>query len=79
MLGRHRRRSSEVTPQHSKFRRQSPSQLLFSKKAFFYKMRLIKQTIERRTGAGSATLMPEEPEDMVRMSLKMKLLPLTKL
>jgi protein pelota len=28
-------------------------------------MRLIKQNIERKTGAGSATLLPEEPEDMV--------------
>lgn len=27
-------------------------------------MRLIKQTIDRRTGAGAATLLPEEPEDM---------------
>ncbi|KAF2090083.1 hypothetical protein K490DRAFT_35954 [Saccharata proteae CBS 121410] len=27
-------------------------------------MRLVKQTIERRTGAGTATLIPEEPEDM---------------
>lgn len=30
-----------------------------------FKMRLIKQNIERKTGAGSATLLPEEPEDMV--------------
>ncbi|KAK4542925.1 hypothetical protein LTR36_006114 [Oleoguttula mirabilis] len=28
-------------------------------------MRLIKHSIERKTGAGSATLLPEEPEDMV--------------
>lgn len=28
-------------------------------------MRLIKSAIERKTGAGSATLLPEEPEDMV--------------
>ncbi|KAK5134042.1 hypothetical protein LTR08_007047 [Meristemomyces frigidus] len=27
-------------------------------------MRLIKQSIERKTGTGSATLLPEEPEDM---------------
>jgi protein pelota len=29
-------------------------------------MRLIKQNIEIKDGAGSATLLPEEPEDMVR-------------
>jgi protein pelota len=29
-------------------------------------MRLIKQSIEIKDGAGSATLLPEEPEDMVR-------------
>ena len=28
-------------------------------------MRLIKQSIERKDGSGSATLLPEEPEDMV--------------
>lgn len=28
-------------------------------------MRLIKQNIERKDGSGSATLLPEEPEDMV--------------
>jgi hypothetical protein len=28
-------------------------------------MKLIKQNIERRDGSGSATLLPEEPEDMV--------------
>jgi len=27
-------------------------------------MKLVKQDIDRRTGAGSATLLPEEPEDM---------------
>lgn len=32
-------------------------------------MRLIKQNIERKTGSGSATLLPEEPEDMVSMSV----------
>jgi protein pelota len=32
-------------------------------------MRLIKQNIERKTGAGSATLLPEEPEDMVSKSV----------
>ena len=32
-------------------------------------MRLIKQSIERKTGTGSATLLPEEPEDMVSDSL----------
>ena len=30
-------------------------------------MRLIKQNIEIKDGAGSATLLPEEPEDMVRL------------
>jgi hypothetical protein len=29
------------------------------------KMKLIKQNIERKDGSGSATLLPEEPEDMV--------------
>ena len=28
-------------------------------------MRLIKQRIEKRDGSGTATLLPEEPEDMV--------------
>lgn len=28
-------------------------------------MRLVKSAIERKTGAGTATLLPEEPEDMV--------------
>lgn len=28
-------------------------------------MRLIKQNIERKDGSGTATLLPEEPEDMV--------------
>jgi len=28
-------------------------------------MRLIKQNIERKTGEGSAVLLPEEPEDLV--------------
>ena len=28
-------------------------------------MRLIKQNIEKKDGSGSATLLPEEPEDMV--------------
>lgn len=32
-------------------------------------MRLIKQNIERKDGSGSATLLPEEPEDMVRESV----------
>ena len=32
-------------------------------------MRLIKQNIERKDGSGSATLLPEEPEDMVSMSV----------
>ena len=32
------------------------------------KMKLIKQNIERKDGSGSATLLPEEPEDMVRPS-----------
>lgn len=36
---------------------------------FFSRMRLIKQNIERKTGAGSATLLPEEPEDMVSESV----------
>jgi protein pelota len=31
-------------------------------------MRLIKQNIEIKDGSGSATLLPEEPEDMVRSS-----------
>jgi len=30
-------------------------------------MRLIKQNIERKDGSGTATLLPEEPEDMVSM------------
>lgn len=30
-------------------------------------MRLLKSQIEQKTGAGFATLMPEEPEDMVRV------------
>ena len=30
-----------------------------------YKMRLIKQEIERKDGSGKAVLLPEEPEDMV--------------
>jgi hypothetical protein len=29
------------------------------------RMRLVKSQIEAKTGAGSATLLPEEPEDMV--------------
>jgi hypothetical protein len=29
-------------------------------------MKLLRQNIERKTGAGEATLYPEEPEDMVR-------------
>lgn len=32
-------------------------------------MKLIKSNIERKTGAGSATLLPEEPEDMVSKSV----------
>ena len=28
-------------------------------------MRLIKQNIEKKDGSGTATLLPEEPEDMV--------------
>ena len=28
-------------------------------------MRLIKQNIEQKDGSGTATLLPEEPEDMV--------------
>lgn len=32
-------------------------------------MRLIKQNIEKKTGAGGATLLPEEPEDMVSVSV----------
>jgi len=32
-------------------------------------MRLIKQNIEKKTGAGTATLLPEEPEDMVSKSV----------
>jgi hypothetical protein len=28
-------------------------------------MKLVKQHIEQKDGSGSATLMPEEPEDMV--------------
>lgn len=28
-------------------------------------MKLIKQSIEKKDGSGSATLLPEEPEDMV--------------
>jgi len=31
-------------------------------------MRLIKQNIEHKDGSGTATLLPEEPEDMVSMS-----------
>lgn len=30
-----------------------------------FTMKLIKQDIDRRTGEGRATLLPEEPEDMV--------------
>lgn len=30
-------------------------------------MRLIKQNIERKDGSGTATLLPEEPEDMVSL------------
>ena len=32
-------------------------------------MRLIKQNIEKKDGSGSATLLPEEPEDMVSSSV----------
>ena len=32
-------------------------------------MRLVRQNIERKDGSGSATLLPEEPEDMVSMSV----------
>lgn len=32
-------------------------------------MRLIKQNIERKDGSGTATLLPEEPEDMVSESV----------
>lgn len=32
-------------------------------------MRLIKQSIEKKDGSGSATLLPEEPEDMVSLSV----------
>lgn len=32
-------------------------------------MRLIKQSIEKKDGSGSATLLPEDPEDMVRLSV----------
>jgi protein pelota len=32
-------------------------------------MRLIKQSIEQKDGSGSATLLPEEPEDMVSKSV----------
>lgn len=35
-------------------------------------MRLIKQNIERKDGSGSATLLPEEPEDMVSESVSTK-------
>ena len=38
-----------------------PPELRVSKTA---PMKLVKQDIDRRTGAGSATLLPEEPEDM---------------
>lgn len=33
------------------------------------KMRLVKQNIDKKTMAGSATLTPEEPEDMVSKSV----------
>lgn len=33
------------------------------------KMRLIKQNIIEKDGSGSATLLPEEPEDMVSQSV----------
>lgn len=33
------------------------------------KMRLIKQNIMEKDGSGSATLLPEEPEDMVGQSV----------
>jgi len=36
-------------------------------------MRLIKQTIDRRDGSGSADLLPEEPEDMVSTSVLLSL------
>lgn len=32
-------------------------------------MRLIKQNIDAKDGSGSATLLPEEPEDMVRLPI----------
>jgi hypothetical protein len=32
-------------------------------------MRLLKSQIEQKTGAGFATLLPEEPEDMVSVPL----------
>lgn len=35
-------------------------------------MRLIKQNIVEKDGSGSATLLPEEPEDMVSKSVSYK-------
>jgi protein pelota len=32
-------------------------------------MRLLKSQIEQKTGAGFATFLPEEPEDMVSMDM----------
>lgn len=37
-------------------------------------MRLIKQNIVEKDGSGSATLLPEEPEDMVSQSVSETLL-----
>jgi protein pelota len=33
-------------------------------------MRLLKSQIEQKTGAGFATFLPEEPEDMVSMGIR---------
>ena len=42
---------------------------LLLKSSTLHIMKLIKSNIERKTGAGSATLLPEEPEDMVSESV----------
>jgi hypothetical protein len=38
-------------------------------------MRLLKSQIEQKTGAGFATLLPEEPEDMVSEGIHLLVVP----